>query len=89
MNYSIYQAKARLSEIIRLVKSRRRVIISDRGVPVAEVIPYDRDNPEKLSARIERLVKSGSVLPRKEPFQAEPLVHRPGAADRFLQHDRE
>jgi prevent-host-death family protein len=89
MNYSIYEAKARLSEIIRMVKARRRVIISERGVPVAEIIPYATDQPERLADRIERLVKSGSIVPNKEPFRPNLLADHPGAVDRFLQQDRE
>jgi prevent-host-death family protein len=89
MIYSIYQAKARFSEIIRLVKARRRVIISERGVPVAEIIPYAKDQSEKLADRIARLARSGSIVPNKEPFRPEMLANHPGAVDRFLQQDRE
>ena len=89
MNYSIYEAKARLSEIIRMVKARRRVIISERGVPVAEVIPYTKDKSEKLADRIASLVRSGSIAPRKEPFRLNGLANHPGAVKRFLQQDRE
>lgn len=89
MEYSIYQAKARLSEIIRMVKARRRVIISERGVRVAEVIPYANNQSEKLADRIDRLMKSGSILPKKEPFQFETLINRPGAVKDFLKRDRD
>jgi prevent-host-death family protein len=89
MEYSIYQAKARLSEIIRMVKARRRVIISERGVPVAEIIPYTNDQSEKFADRIERLVKSGSILSKKEPFQFKTLIDHPGAVEGFLKRDRD
>ena len=89
MEYSIYQAKARLSEIIRMVKARRRVIISERGVPVAEVIPYDHARPERLADRIARLAKTGSILPCKERFHPEMLADIPDAVHNFLQQDRE
>jgi prevent-host-death family protein len=89
MNFSIYQAKARFSEIIRLVKSKRQVIISERGVPVAEIIPYTTGQSEELADRIARLIKSGSIVPSKEPFRFQMLANHPGAVDRFLQQDRE
>jgi prevent-host-death family protein len=89
MNFSIYQAKARFSEIIRMVKSKRQVIISERGVPVAEIIPYATSQSEELTDRIARLIKSGSIVPSKEPFRFQTLANHPGAVDRFLQQDRE
>jgi prevent-host-death family protein len=89
MNFSIYQAKARFSEIIRMVKSKRQVIISERGVPVAEIIPYSTNQSEELADRIARLIKSGSIVPSKEPFRFQMLTNHPGAVDRFLQQDRE
>jgi len=87
--YSIYEAKARLSEVLRMVKARRRVIITERGVPVAEIVPYEQDRPEVLADRIARLAKAGAIVQRKEPFSAKTLILRPGAAERFLRQDRE
>jgi prevent-host-death family protein len=89
MNYSIYQAKARFSEIIRMVKAKRRVIISERGVPVAEIIPFTTDQSEKLADRITRLTQSGSIVPGKEPFRFQMRANHPGAVKRFLEQDRE
>ena len=89
MRYSIYQAKARLSEVIRMVKARRRVVITERGVPVAEVIPCLPDRPESLADRIDRLARAGAILSPDEPFLPKPLIIHAGAVDRFLQQDRE
>jgi prevent-host-death family protein len=89
MEYSIYQAKARFSEIIRMVKNRRRVIISERGEPVAEIIPYAQKRAERLADRIAGLARTGSIAPRKEPFRPEVLADIPGCVDRFLHQDRE
>jgi len=89
MKYSVYEAKARLSEVIRNVKARRRVVITERGVPVAEIIPYTGDRPESLSGRIVRLAKLGMIVTRKEPFRAAPVSVRPGAVARFLREDRD
>ena len=87
--YSIYEAKARLSEIIRLVKSRRDVIITERGVPVARVVPFRQSKAESLESRIERLKNLGVVLEPKRDFDLTPVVRVKGAVDRFLGQDRD
>ncbi len=87
--YSIYEAKAKISEIIRLVKSRRNVIITERGVPVARVIPYRQSKVESLESRIERLKSLGTVLAAKEDFDPMPVVRLAGAVGRFLDQDRD
>jgi prevent-host-death family protein len=89
MKYSIYEAKARLSEVVRNAKARRRVIITERGVPVAEIIPYAGELAESLSRRIARLSKLGAIMPHKEPFHPEPVSIHKGAVRRFLTEDRD
>jgi len=86
--YSIYQAKARFSEIIRIVK-RRRVIITDREIPVAEVVPYGAEQPESIEGRIAKLAQIGAIIPSQEPFRATPVRLVPGASDRFMAQDRD
>lgn len=86
--YSIYEAKAKLSEIIRAVKSRRRVTITERGVAVAQVVPY-QPRQEKLAERLTQLEAEGVLIPAKRgPDAIRPIGKRPGALDRFLR-DRE
>ena len=87
--YSIYQAKARFSEIVRIVKRRRRVIVTDRGIPVAEIIPYKTDQPESIEDRIAKLTQIGAIIPSQEPFSATPVRLVPGASDRFMAQDRD
>ena len=87
--YSIYQAKARFSEIIRIVKRRRRVIITDRGIPVAEVVPYSTEQPESIDNRIAKLAQIGAIIPSQEPFRATPVRLVAGASDRFMAQDRD
>jgi prevent-host-death family protein len=87
--YSIYQAKARFSEIIRIVRRRRRVIITDRGIPVAEVVPYEADQQESIEGRIAKLAQIGAIIPSQEPFRAKPVRLVPGAGDRFMAQDRD
>jgi prevent-host-death family protein len=88
-SYSIYEAKARLSEIIRIVKKRRRVVLTERGVPVAEVIPYGVADKESIEGWLEKLSRVGAVIVSKERFETAPLQEIPGSADRFLRLDRD
>ena len=82
--YSIYSAKAKLSEIIRLVKNNQHVVITERGTKVAEVIPY-QPKTETMEARIEALVREGIIIPAKNRSQSiKPITKRPGALKRFL-----
>ncbi len=87
--YSIYEAKARLSEIVRLVKSRREVVITERGVPVARVVPYGEGRAESLDSRIERMKSLGVVLAPKVDFDVSPVARLEGAVNRFLNQDRD
>lgn len=80
--YSVYEAKAKLSEILRAVKQQRRVTITDRGRPVAEVIPFA--GPSSLDDRIEELARGGLITHASEGGSFAPLARKPGALRRFL-----
>jgi antitoxin (DNA-binding transcriptional repressor) of toxin-antitoxin stability system len=80
--YSPYEAKARLSEILRRVRGGQRVGISDL---VAEVTPVERARGG-LRERLRRLEKEGVIAPAGAKGQAIPrLGRRPGALKRFLE----
>lgn len=82
--YSLYEAKARLSALVRMVREGRRVVITVHGEPVAELRPVE---PEEagLETRLARLEERG-VLVRRDPDAArlQPVAKRPGALARFL-----
>jgi prevent-host-death family protein len=92
--YSIYETKARLSEVLRLVKTRREVVITERGKPIAKIVPFTEDEPESLEQRIERLTASGQLVPASmKPGEGLPVsaksqsrvsTKRSGALERFL-----
>jgi prevent-host-death family protein len=54
---SVVQLKARLSEYLRIVKAGHEVVITERGVPVARVVPLDE--AERKSTRRARLARAG------------------------------
>jgi prevent-host-death family protein len=58
---NVAQLKARLSEYVRQVKSGGEVIITERGVPVARLVPLDPD--ERRASREQRLIRSGVLRP--------------------------
>ena len=84
--YPVYEAKAKLSEILRRVKRGRSVTISDRGTEVARIVPVEP--PADLRSRLERLEREGVVVPAAgRAADIRPLARKPGALRRFL-HSR-
>ena len=82
--YSTYEAKARFSEIIRLVRQGETVTVSYRGDPVAEIRSIRR-NPSTVEEQLEDLERRGILVRPAGPRQ--PLkvgTRRPGALKRFL-----
>ena len=85
MQFSVAHAKARLSLLIRAARDRQEVVITDRGRPVARLVPYEPEE-KTLDDRLEALCARGQLLagigsPR-DPWPAPTKV--PGALARFL-----
>ncbi len=81
--YSTYEAKTRFSEVMRLVREGRSVIVTYQGEPVAEIRPLDPKGG--TAARLEWLRSRGSLLDGDRGGDLpQPLVRRPGALARFL-----
>jgi prevent-host-death family protein len=82
--YSTYEAKAKLSEILRKVRAGQSVGISYRGDLVAEVRPVEPTR-ESFEERIQRLEFQGVLTPAGRRNRGIPRVaKRPGALKRFL-----
>ena len=85
LNYSIYEAKARFSEVIRRVREGRTVTVSYRGEPVAEIRSIERRRQPALEERLNDLERSGSLVRPAIPRRTfQPVERRPGALARFL-----
>ena len=83
--YSTYDAKAKLSEILRRVRSGQRVAISYRGSVIAEISPAQAP-ADSLDERLKRLLAEGAVVPARTPRGRFPrIARRPGALGRFLE----
>ena len=83
--YSTYEAKAKLSEILRKVRAGRTIRISHRGEPVAEVRPI-RPPSTGLQERMIALAARGVLVRAKERKGAlTPIERKAGALKRFLE----
>jgi prevent-host-death family protein len=83
-SYSLYEAKARLSAIIRRVREGRPVTITLHGEPVAEIRAI-QDQGEGIEKRVTRLVERGVLVPAEsDPAEIPVAVRRRGALKRFL-----
>lgn len=82
--YSLYDAKARLSEIVRKVREGRTITLTYRGRPVAEVRPIEPQQ-QTLEERLRYLEETGQLVPARGPYvPIKPIARRPGALKRFL-----
>ena len=85
LNYSLYEAKARFSEVIRQVREGKTITVSYRGEPVAEIRSIRRRQKPTLDERLKELERSGSLVHSAIPRRKlRPVERRPGALSRFL-----
>jgi prevent-host-death family protein len=85
--YSLYEAKAKLSQIVREVRQHRHsVTISYHGEPVVEIRPVDTEaEADPLRRRMRMLEEQGALSPaRPDAPPLRPIAKRPGALERFL-----
>ena len=80
--YSIYETKAHLSEILRLVKSGKDVTVLERGVPIAKLIPFS--SGETLVDHLKSLRSSGNLIRRNVTEEWPIGVAKEGSLKRFL-----
>ena len=82
-SYSTYEAKARLSEILRKVRAGKHVTISYRGREVAEIRPIYK--VAEVSQAILEMEEEGVLSRAVAPTgRLEPITKKPGALGRFL-----
>jgi prevent-host-death family protein len=85
--YSIYETKSRLSEVLRQVKARREIVITERGKRIARIVPYEPEDEETIDERMERWMREGRVTPAQAPpstIKVAPDGKLRGALERFL-----
>ena len=72
--------KARLSELLRLVRGGETVLVTERGRPVAMLAPVAQNHPLGEDPRLQALVESGPVRPPRAPLPGD-FLDRPRPAD--------
>lgn len=74
---SVGRLKARLSEYLRRARAGERVVVTDRGKPVARLVGLEGERA--LEGRMEELVRSGRARGPRTPLSPEFLdLPRPG-----------
>ena len=86
--YSLYEAKAHLSAIVRQVRDGQSVFVTVRGEPAVEIRAVEKRDltpEERQEARIRQMIAEGTLTPAKNP-KARIRVgkHVPGGLRRFL-----
>jgi prevent-host-death family protein len=61
--FSVSYAKAHLSDLLRRVRAGKEVLVTDRGVPVARIVPVRVGH---LSETARDLVRRGVAMPPRE-----------------------
>jgi prevent-host-death family protein len=73
---SVSEAKAKLSALLQRVKSGEEVTITDRGVPVARIVPIAKADVD-WDERLERLEREGRITRPREKLDLDWLRSRP------------
>ena len=85
--FSVYEAKTRLSEILRGVRERRETyVVTYHGEPIAEIRPIEASGGATFADRLEELRARGELVGGRKPTSDDfrPVAHVPGALQRFL-----
>ena len=91
MSIGIREAKARLSQLLKIVQKGNEIVLTERGRPVGKIVPLPKE-AWPLAARIRDLEDAGVL----ESASARPRKHLPPpipvggeVAQRLLREDRE
>ena len=86
----VREAKAHLSRLLRDVQQGREWIITERGTPIAKLVPIEKARLS-LEERIRRLEEAGVIAPAPRDVRRlpPPLPIRDGLAQKWLQEDRD
>jgi prevent-host-death family protein len=68
----IRKLRDELTRQLGRVRRGKRLIVTDRGKPVAVLIPYGQDEQSSREARLRALLAGGHVAPAQRPFSANP-----------------
>ena len=80
MKAGVAELKTRLSRYLEWVKAGHEVLVTDRGQPVAKLVPISAE--VRRGSRRERLVREGLLVPGRGRIRASLLRPPAGRADR-------
>jgi prevent-host-death family protein len=83
----IRELRQRASELLRRVEDGERIEITDRGRPVAVLVPSAVDPLERLRAAGDLEASEGDIADLPEPLAAAPGVELPSEALARLRRD--
>lgn len=94
-SYSLYEAKAKLSALVRQVREGGTITITVHGVPAAELRPIAKvDRTRSIAEKLHEMSARGELV-AAEPASGrkigihrgaiQPVARRPGALKRFLE----
>ncbi len=79
---SISETKAKLSALLDLVRAGETVTITDRGKPVAQIVPAQSNDAGDDEARLVRLERAGLIRRPRKKLDLEAFLARPRAKSR-------
>lgn len=83
--YSLYEAKAKLSAIVRRVREGHTVVVTVHGEPAVEIRPLTKKE-QSFEERYAELVAQGRIIPARSKRRSFKMIaRRPGALKRFLE----
>jgi prevent-host-death family protein len=74
---SISETKAKLSALLDLVRAGETVTITDRGTPVARIVPAVGSDAGDDDARLARLERAGVIRRAEQKLDVEAFLARP------------
>lgn len=80
---AVADLKARLSRFLRKVKGGEEIVVTERGIPIARIVPLRAG--ALRSTRRERLIRTGIIQPGTGTLRAE--LRRPPSGDPSLGAD--
>lgn len=79
MDVGIRELKANLSQYLARVRAGERVVVTDRGVPVARIEPIQTDQPPDA---LRGLIDSGQLIYKQRSAELpQPVTMLPGDKD--------
>jgi prevent-host-death family protein len=79
---SISETKAKLSALLDLVRAGETITITDRGRPVARLVPAVGSDAGDDEARMQRLERAGLIRRPKKKLDVEAFLAEPRATSR-------